>query len=368
MRAAAVYRVAFYPFVRIDWLLLPIVLCLGALGMVALMSATGNESIIDRQSAYLAIGAGLMVACACVGWKAWKWMSIPAYLGCLVLLVAVELFGVEANNARRWLDFGPLTLQPSELAKIAVPLAVACFYGLFQIRRLWQHLVALALTAVPVALVFSQPDLGTSVMIALAGLLVVFFAGLPLWLIGGVSVVAALGTPLLWASVLRPYQRDRILSVLDPYQDPLGAGYHTIQSSIAVGSGGTWGKGWGQGTQSQLGFLPEKHTDFIFAVYAEEFGFMGSVLLLALIMLVFLRMLLVAGKARDVAGGYAVAAMAFAMLTQSLVNLGMVSGLLPVVGLPLPLVSYGGTSFLALTVVLGIAMSVSKHRPDPGRL
>lgn len=366
MRAASVYRAVFYPFARVDWLMVPLVGALAAVGLVALVSSTESEAVVDRQVAYLAAGALLAVACACLPWRAWKWVAAPFYVACVLSLVAVDMFGVEANNARRWLDVGPLTLQPSELAKIAVPLGVACFYGLFRDRRLWQHAVACVLIAVPVALVFEQPDLGTAVMIALAGLLVVFFAGLQVWIILAIAAVSSVAAPVLWTDVLKDYQRDRILSVIDPYQDPLGSGYHTIQSSIAVGSGGTWGKGWGQGTQSQLGFLPEKHTDFIFAVYAEEFGFMGSLLLLGLIALIFLRMLLVAGFAKDLAGGYAVAGMAFAFLSQSLVNLGMVSGVLPVVGLPLPLVSYGGTSLLALAVVLGIAMSVSKHRPAPG--
>ena len=364
MKRMNIYRAIFYPFARVDWLLLPVVMALAAVGMVALSSSTGNEGIITRQSWFLGIGAALMIACACVGWRFWKWMAAPVYIGCLALLVAVEFVGLEANNAKRWLDVGPFALQPSELAKIAVPLAVACFYGLFKGRGLWQHAIALALIALPVALVFGQPDLGTSVMIALAGLIVVFLAGLQLWLIASVSIVGAFAAPYVWTAMLKEYQRDRILSVLDPYQDPLGSGYHTIQSSIAVGSGGTWGKGWGLGTQSQLGFLPEKHTDFIFAVYAEEFGFVGGLVLLALIMLVFIRLLLMAGFARDIAGGYLVAAIAMALLVQSLVNLGMVSGLLPVVGLPLPFVSYGGTSILALAMALGIAMSVSKHREE----
>ncbi len=349
---------------RIDWLLLLLVAMLLGVGMFALISAAPSETVITRQQYYLTIGLILMIGCACISWRVWKWLTLPIFLGCVLMLLVVHVFGVEANNSRRWLDIGIVTIQPSEFTKIAVPLLLACWYCLFERRRLWHHLGAVLLVAIPTLLVFKQPDLGTSIMIAMSGLLVVFFAGLSWWLVNGSIGLGLLAAPVIWNQLLKDYQRDRILAVIDPSQDPLGTGYHTIQSSIAVGSGGIWGKGWGQGSQSQLGFLPEKHTDFIFAVFAEEHGFAGGLCLLGLVLLLFIRMIAIAGTTRDEAGRLVVAAIAFAFLTQFLINLGMVSGLLPVVGLPLPLVSYGGTSLLTYMLGFGILMSIAKYRPE----
>ncbi|MCY4324537.1 MAG: rod shape-determining protein RodA [Betaproteobacteria bacterium] len=346
----------------IDWLLLLPAALLFAAGLVTLHSAALGTGYFDRQVAFGIAGLVIMLIAAAVPWKIWKLLALPCYLGLLLLLAAVLLFGSEANNARRWLSFGSLSVQPSELAKLIVPLAVACFYSLFDKRRLWQHFVAALLVLVPAALVFVQPDLGTALMIGAAGALVIFFAGLPLWFMALAALIAASVSPYVWNEVLKDYQKDRIISITDPYQDPLGAGYHTIQSNIAVGSGGMWGKGWEQGSQSQLGFLPERHTDFIFAVHAEEFGFVGSMLLLAIIMIVFLKMAYMAGAARDYAGSLTAAGLCFAFLLQSLINLGMVSGVLPVVGLPLPMISYGGTSLLTLFATFGVMMAIGFHR------
>ena len=346
----------------IDWLLLLLAALLFAAGLVTLHSAALGTGYFDRQVTFGIAGVLIMLLAAALPWKGWKLLAAPFYILVLLLLAAVLLFGSEANNARRWLAVGSLSIQPSELAKLVVPLAVACFYGLFEQRRLWQHLPAAALVMIPAGLVLVQPDLGTALMIAAAGALVIFFAGLPLWFMALAALGAAASFPYVWNVALKDYQRERVMSVLDPYQDPLGAGYHTIQSNIAVGSGGMWGKGWEQGSQSQLGFLPERHTDFIFAVHAEEFGFVGSMLLLALIMFVFLRMAYMAGSARDYAGGLAASGLCFAFLLQSLINLGMVSGVLPVVGLPLPMVSYGGTSLLTLFATFGVMMAIGFHR------
>ena len=346
----------------IDWLLLLPAAMLFAAGLVTLHSAALGTGYFDRQVAFGIAGVLLMLLAAALPWRSWKLLAAPCYLLLLLLLAAVLLFGFEANNARRWLSIGSLSIQPSELAKLIVPLAVACFYGLFERRRLWQHLLAAVLVLVPAAMVFVQPDLGTAIMIVAAGALVIFFAGLPLWFMALAAAGAAALFPYVWNGVLKDYQRERVMSVLDPYQDPLGAGYHTIQSNIAVGSGGMWGKGWEQGSQSQLGFLPERHTDFIFAVHAEEFGFVGSLALLALVMIVFFRMAYMAGAARDYAGGLAAAGLCCAFLLQSLVNLGMVSGVLPVVGLPLPMISYGGTSLLTLFAIFGVMMAIGFHR------
>lgn len=360
-----VLRVLAQPLRRLDLLLLLLLAALAAIGWVALQSAAG-PALLERQETYLLLGLLLLLACACVPWRWWQVLAPAFYLLCLLLLALVPWVGIEVNNARRWLDLGFIRLQPSELAKVAVPLALAAFYGLWPQRRYWQHGAAFLLTLLPAWMILRQPDLGTAVMVLLAGLLVIFFAGLPwLFIVSGLAL-AAMAAPFMWRYLLADYQKERILAVIDPYSDPLGAGYHTIQSSIAVGSGGYWGKGWSQGSQSQLGFLPEHHTDFIFAVYAEEFGFVGCLILLGVMMLVFLRLLMIAGKARVGTGNCLVAAFAFAFVLQGLINLAMVSGLLPVVGLPLPLVSYGGTSLLAFALAFGIAMSVSKHRPRLG--
>ena len=357
----------YYVLSRIDWmLLLLLLLMLFGVGMFALKSAAPSEAVTARQTLYVYIGLVVMLGCACVSWRAWKWLALPMFVGCVVMLVLVQLFGIQANNSRRWLDIGLLTVQPSEFTKVATPLLLACWYCLFKKHRLWQHAVAIVLLAIPTLLVFRQPDLGTAVMIAASGALVVFFAGLSWWIINGGIALGLLAAPLVWNNLLKDYQRDRILAALDPSQDPLGVGYHTIQSSIAVGSGGLWGKGWGLGSQSQLGFLPEKHTDFIFAVFAEEHGFVGSLVLLGLMLLLFIRMIFIAINAHDQAGRLAAAAIGSAFLLQLLVNLGMVSGLLPVVGLPLPLVSYGGTSLLTYMLGCGILMSIAMHKPAGG--
>ena len=346
----------------VDWLLLLPVAGLFAAGLVTLHSAALGTDYFDRQMRFGIVGLLLLLAAAALPWKIWTLLTVPLYLLLLLLLAAVLLFGSEVNNARRWLSLGGMSVQPSEMAKLIVPLAVAVFYGLFEQRRIWQHVAAALLVMIPAGLILVQPDLGTAIMVGAAGALVIFFAGLPLWfmLLGLLAVAASF--PYVWQVVLKDYQRERVMSVLDPYQDPLGAGYHTIQSNIAVGSGGMWGKGWEQGSQSQLGFLPERHTDFIFAVHAEEFGFVGSMLLLALIMLVFFRMAYVAGSARDYTGSLAAAGLCFAFLLQSLINLGMVSGVLPVVGLPLPMISYGGTSLLTLFAIFGVLMAIGFHR------
>ena len=349
------------PLRRTDWLLAILVGALLAGGLITLYSASLGANYFDRQIQYIGVGVILMLGCASIPWTFWKWIALPAYLGVLLLLIAVALFGLEVNNSKRWLDLGMLTLQPSELAKVAVPLTVAVFYGLFEHRRWWHHTVAVILILIPVLLVFRQPDLGTSVMMMAAGVFVIFFAGLSWLLITAGLGLAIAFAPHVWHVLLKDYQRERILTLFDPYQDPMGAGYHTIQANIAVGSGGLWGKGWGLGSQSQLGFLPERHTDFIFAVLAEEFGLAGSLALLTMITLVFLRMFAIALRTDDDAGSLAACGLAFAFLTHCLVNLGMVSGVLPVVGLPLPLVSYGGTALITLFAGFGIIMAIAKH-------
>jgi rod shape determining protein RodA len=283
------------------------------------------------------------------------------YLAGVALLVAVSLFGT-GRGAHRWLELGPVRFQPSEIMKIAVPLTVAWFLS---DRVLPPNIpttsVALLIVAVPGALIIEQPDLGTALLVMAAGLFVLYFSGIRWrWIVG-----AALGglciAPIAW-SFLHDYQRSRIITLFNPEQDPLGAGYHIIQSTIAVGSGGLSGKGWLNGTQSHLEFLPERATDFIFAVYCEEFGFLGVIIMLAAYSLILVRSLQIAVYAQDTFGRLVAASLTLTLFIYLFVNMGMVTGQLPVVGVPLPLVSYGGTSLVTILAGLGILMSVHTHR------
>ena len=278
------------------------------------------------------------------------------------LLVAVALFGDIVNGARRWLDVGVTRIQPSELMKIAVPLALAWYFDRYEASlRLGDYLVAAIMLLVPVVLIVRQPDLGTAILITASGFFVLFLAGLSWRVIGGLALAGIASLPLVW-SALRDYQRQRLLTLLDPTQDPLGAGYHTIQSTIAVGSGGVFGKGWLNGTQTHLDFIPERTTDFIFAVYSEEFGLFGNLVLLALFLLVIARGMAITANAPTLFARLLAGAITLTFFTYAFVNMGMVSGILPVVGVPLPLVSYGGTSLVSICLGFGILMSISTHK------
>ena len=267
-----------------------------------------------------------------------------------------------SNGARRWLHFGVTRFQPAEIMKLALPLMLAWYFHRNEtVLRLREFVVAALLLAVPVLLIARQPDLGTAVLVAAVGFYVIFFAGLSwrvLGMLGGLGVAAL---PLAWG-FLHDYQRRRILTLLDPSTDPLGAGYHIIQSTIAVGSGGLWGKGWLNGTQAHLEFIPERHTDFIFAVFSEEFGLIGNLVLLTLYSLLIARGLMIAANAATVFARLLAAAVSLMFFTYAFVNMGMVSGILPVVGVPLPFVSYGGTALATLFIGIGILMSVHRHR------
>jgi len=266
------------------------------------------------------------------------------------------------NGARRWLYLGVTTVQPSEVMKIAVPLVLAWYFhrreeGL----RMRDFAIAAVLLAIPVGLIVRQPDLGTALLIFASGFFVIFLAGLSWRVLGSVAVAGAVSLPFLW-SMLHDYQRKRVLTLLGPMEDPLGAGYHIIQSTIAVGSGGISGKGWLNGTQAHLEFIPERHTDFIFAVYSEEFGLIGNGVLLVLYALLIARGLMIAANAATVFARLLAVAIALMFFTYAFVNMGMVSGILPVVGVPLPFLSYGGTALLTLFIGAGILMSVQRHR------
>jgi rod shape determining protein RodA len=289
-------------------------------------------------------------------------LALPVYAVGLLLLIAVALFGEVTNGARRWLDLGVTRIQPSELMKVAVPMALAWYFDRYEaILKLRDYLIAAVMMAVPVLLVVKQPDLGTALLICAAGFFVIFLAGLSWRILIGLTAGAMACLPLMW-SMLHDYQRQRVLTLLDPNQDPLGAGYHTIQAAIALGSGGFFGKGWLNGTQAHLDFLPERSTDFIFAVFSEEFGLFGNLILVTLFLFVIGRGMFITFNASTLFERLTAGAITLTFFTYVAVNMGMVSGVLPVVGVPLPLISYGGTSLVSLLFGMGILMSIHTHK------
>ncbi|MDP1653595.1 MAG: rod shape-determining protein RodA [Rhodocyclaceae bacterium] len=289
-------------------------------------------------------------------------LALPVYVVGILLLVAVALFGDISKGARRWLNLGFMRIQPSELMKIAMPLMLAWYFQKHEsLLRYREYAVATLILLIPIALIARQPDLGTAVLVFAAGFFAIFFAGLPWKVIVGLVVAAGTAAPFAW-NLLHDYQRSRILTLLDPEKDPLGKGFHIIQSTIAIGSGGIFGKGWGQGTQAQLEFIPERHTDFIFAVYSEEFGLVGNLVLLVLYALLIGRGLLIAANAATLFTRLLAGAVTLIFFTYAFVNMGMVSGILPVVGVPLPFVSYGGTALVTLGIGIGILMSIHKNK------
>ena len=284
------------------------------------------------------------------------------FLISIFLLILVHFFGVESNGAKRWLAFGVLNLQPSELMKISLPLMIAWLYQHYQNKiSLRVHLTAIFLICIPVYLVLLQPDLGTSIMIALSGFLIIFLAGISWRLIISSMLIAILSSPLIWIN-LHTYQKNRIINMLDPFVDPLGTGYHTIQSMIAIGSGGGFGKGWGEGSQTNLNFLPEANTDFIFAVYSEEFGFFGVTIIFALFFLLIFRIFILANNMQSTFSKLLTVSLGVSIFSAIFVNIAMISGLVPIVGLPLPFMSYGGTSMVVSLASIGIIMSLNNHK------
>ena len=351
-------------FVRhFDRQLLILVGMLLLIGLVILFSASGGSvERILAQLANIAIALTIMWIAANVPLHYLSSVALPIYIIGLLLLVAVNVVGLSVNGAQRWLDLGFTRIQPSELMKIAVPMMLAWYFDRYEsVLRFRNYVIATILVVVPVLLIASQPDLGTSLLVAAAGFYVLFLAGLSLKLLVGTAVAGAASLPVLWSSML-PYQKQRVLTLIDPMQDPLGAGYHTIQSSIAMGSGGLLGKGWLNGTQSRLDFLPERSTDFIFAVFGEEFGLLGNLVLIILFMLLIGRGLVIAAKGPTLFTRLLAGAISLTFCTYVVVNMGMVGGLLPVVGVPLPLISYGGTSLVTLLFGIGLLMSICTHR------
>ncbi len=349
---------------RIDGPLMVALVLTLSLGLTVVYSASGGASF-DRvlaQGRNIAIAAMALWVVANIPPQALMRLAVPAYAAGLVLLVGVALFGEVRNGARRWLNLGFTTLQPSEAMKIAVPLVLAWYFHRHQEGiKLRDYAVAAILLALPVGLVVRQPDLGTALLIFASGFFVIFLAGLSWKVLATLFASGLVSLPFLWG-MLHDYQRRRVLTLLDPSEDPLGAGYHIIQATIAIGSGGVLGKGWLNGTQAQLDFVPERSTDFILAVFGEEFGLAGNLVLMALYVLIVARGLMIAANASTTFARLVAGAVTLTFFTYAFVNMGMVSGILPVVGVPLPMVSYGGTALLSMLVGFGILMSISTHK------
>lgn len=353
-------------FVRglhLDIPLLVALIALAGLGLVILYSASGQDTdLLIRQGIRLGIAFGAMFVLAQIPSHYLEYWAPWLFGAGLILLAGVLMFGETGKGAQRWLDLGFFRFQPSELMKLAVPLMIAWYLSENPLPPNKQQLaIGVLIIIVPVLMIANQPDLGTAILIGGAGFFVLLLAGMRWrYLIFSALTVAA-STPLLWYS-LKEYQRDRVLTFLNPERDPLGSGYHIIQSKIAIGSGGLYGKGWLNGSQSHLEFLPERSTDFIFAVFAEEFGLIGIVLLLALYIFIVIRGLYIATQAQDTFNRLVAGSLTLTFFVYTFVNIGMVIGLLPVVGLPLPLVSYGGTSMVTVMAGFGIIMSIHTHR------
>ena len=365
-----------WPLLRgFDLLLLVAVLVLAGMGLMTMYSSGFDHGTRFADHARnMLIAAGIMFVVAQVPPQRLMSLAVPVYTLGVGLLVAVALFGITKKGAQRWINVG-VVIQPSELLKIATPLMLAWWFH----RREGQtrpvdFLVAFALLAAPVGLIMKQPDLGTALLVGAAGLAVIFFAGLPWKLVLPPLLLAALGVGLLLAyegplcadgvdwRVLHEYQRQRVCTLLDPTRDPLGKGFHTLQGMIAIGSGGLWGKGFMQGTQTHLEFIPERTTDFIFAAFSEEFGLVGNLMVIAAFVFLVLRSLMIAAEGPTLFARLLAASLATIFFTYAFVNMSMVSGILPVVGVPLPFISYGGTAMVTLGLALGMLMSIAKEK------
>lgn len=370
-------RLVVHAFTAFDWPLFALLVLLALLGMTVMHSAVGDtdwrfaEQVRNFMIAFVVMWIAALVPPPML-MKLAPW----AYALGVVLLLGVEFFGETSKGATRWLDVGFARIQPSEMMKIAVPLMLAWYFHRNQSQfRFLDFLAAALLLAIPFALIVNQPDLGTALLVFAAGFCVIYFAGLSFTLLIPVAVIMVTGLGVLLYSqdhicqpdvdwvVLRDYQKYRVCTLLDPSTDPLGKGFHTIQSMIAVGSGGVYGKGYMAGTQGHLDFIPERTTDFIFAVYAEEFGLYGGIMLLVLYALLIIRGLAIAAGAQTQFGRLFAGAMAMMFFVYVFVNVGMVTGVLPVVGVPLPFMSYGGTALLTLGAACGMLMSIQRYRP-----
>ncbi len=348
---------------HLDFPLLGLIFALVAFGLLILYSASNaNMSIIFRQSFRLIMATLIMLVLGFVPPHKYKLWTPWIYSLGLSLLIAVMVMGKIGKGAQRWLELGLFRFQPSEIMKLAVPMMTAWFFDRHaQANHFKTIAIAALIIFIPALLIAKQPDLGTAIMVTIAGLTVVFLAGIRFKFIVFILVLMGASIPVVW-HLMHDYQKQRIYTLLSPEQDPLGAGYHIIQSKIAIGSGGLMGKGWLAGSQSHLNFLPEHATDFIFAVSCEEFGFAGGFALIALIVLISLRGLNIASNAQTTYTRLLAASLAMSFFFSGFVNMGMVMGIIPVVGIPLPLVSYGGTAMVTFLAGFGILMSISSHR------
>jgi rod shape determining protein RodA len=348
---------------HLDYPLLGLLLLLIGFGLVILFSASNaNASMIFRQSMRLVFAALIMVILGYIPPHKYKIWTPWIYSTGLALLIAVMLMGKIGKGAQRWLELGLFRFQPSEIMKLAVPMMAAWYFDRQARPSSFKALaVAGLIIGIPALLIAKQPDLGTAIMVAAAGACVVFLAGIRFKVILLLLLLIGSAVPVVW-HVMHDYQKQRVYTLLDPEQDPLGSGYHIIQSKIAIGSGGLVGKGWQQGSQSHLNFLPEHATDFIFAVTGEEFGFAGGFAIITLIVLISLRSLNIAANAQTTFTRLLAASLAMSFFMSGFVNIGMVMGIIPVVGIPLPLVSYGGTAMVTFLAGFGVLMSISSHK------
>ncbi len=353
----------FWQYIHIDLPLLMGILFLTAIGLVILYSASSQNLVAVQQQVFrICLSLGIMFVFAQIPPTTYQRWAVWLYVMGIVLLIAVLFVGKVGKGAERWLNLGFVRFQPSELMKLAIPMFLAWYC----------HRVHLPLTKktiffsgifilIPVILTAKQPDLSTAILLLIAGATVLFLAGISWYLITALLALFAMGAPVIWY-FMHDYQRQRVLTFFDPERDPLGAGYHIIQSKIAIGSGGLFGKGWMNGTQSHLHFLPEHSTDFIFAVCGEEFGFVGSVVLVIAFMIVIFRGLYITINAQDTFSRLLAGSLTLTFFVSFFINMGMVTGILPVMGIPLPLVSYGGSSMVTLMAGFGILMSIQTHR------
>ncbi len=344
-------------------LLLGLVMTL-LISLFVLYSASGQHfDMLLRQLMRTGLAFVVMIAVAQLPPRFYAKSAIYLYILGVIMLILVEVIGDISKGAQRWLDLGFMRIQPSEIFKVVMPLIISVFLARGGVPpRFDSVVIAFILISIPCALVLLQPDLGTAGLIGISGFIAVFIAGMSLWWLIAGGVAAAAVVPIMWNYVLHDYQKQRVLTLIDPESDPLGAGYHIIQSKIAIGSGGLFGKGWLQGSQSQLDFLPEPHTDFIFAVLAEETGLIGFLILLGVYSYIILRCVIISFNARSTFERILSATFTFTFACYIFINIGMVSGILPVVGVPLPMVSYGGTSMITLAVSFGIIMSIHTHK------
>jgi rod shape determining protein RodA len=354
------------PLARLPWRLIFLVAAIAGFGLLVLYSAAGGsmQPWALKQAIIFFVFLGIAVGMSWISEATIKAVTFPLYAATLVMLVGVEALGFVSKGAQRWLELGPIRLQPSEFMKPAIVLTLARFYELVpagEIRK-WRAIwPALLLLGVPAFLILVQPDLGTCIMVLLCGVTVMFLAGLPLWIFAGPAIAIAVAAPIAY-NMLHGYQRKRIDVFLNPESDPLGAGYHISQSKIAIGSGGIWGKGFLQGSQSHLDYLPEGHTDFVFATMAEEWGLIGGVLLIIAFALVIRWGMRVSANARTRFSQLAAAGLSAAIFFYVAINLMMVMGLAPVVGVPLPLVSFGGSAVMTVMLCLGLLMALERQQ------